>query len=107
VIHPSQLQGASLTTIQNAIATVAGSADGILNFLPTLSKSSAVSCSAEVGAGDAPQTSWGDRTGSAGCTKPSSKGILANLNFTGKSDLTCVKNQGSSALATSSRQLRP
>jgi len=57
-------------------------------------KHKAVSCSDEVGAGDAPQTTWGDRSGGAGCAKPSSTGIFANFSFPGKGDLTCVKNQG-------------
>ncbi len=94
IINPSQLQGASLATIQGLLKAVASHADDIIKLLPKTKKVRTESCSDEEGAGTAPQTTWGDRTQSAGCTKPSSQGIYDNFDFSGKSLLTCVKNQG-------------
>jgi C1A family cysteine protease len=93
-IHPSQLEGASLATIQSVIKSVTNHAQQIVQSIPFPAKLPVTGCAAEIGAGDAPQTTWGDRTSSAGCTKPSATGILANFDFPGKSQLTCVKQQG-------------
>ncbi len=94
LIQPSQLQGASLATIQGALKQVAKQADKIIQTIPFAGTIPAASCADEVGAGDAPQTTWGDRTYSAGCTTPSKTGIIGNFNFPGKSQLSCVKEQG-------------
>lgn len=93
-IPPSQLEGASLATIQSVIKSLTDHAQQIVQSIPFPAQLPVTGCAAEIGAGDAPQTTWGDRTTSTGCTTPSPDGILANFNFPGKSQLTCVKQQG-------------
>lgn len=93
-IPPSQLEGATLATILGAIKSVTDHTQQIVQTIPFPGKLPPTGCAAEIGAGDAPQTTWGDRTTSTGCTTPSAAGILANFNFPGKSQLTCVKQQG-------------
>jgi len=93
-IAPSQLQGASLATVENAMQSFVSQWSTIVNNLPPLPSPTAVGCSAELGAGGAPNTDWGDQTRSAGCTTPSPKGIYANFDFPSKGLLSCIKEQG-------------
>ena len=103
-IPPSQLQGASLETIQNALDSVVSQWRTIIKILPLPNPISPVACNAEVGA-DYPalaEVYYGDQTlvpppvpeWAATCSVPSSTGIFANFNFANKGALTCVKDQG-------------
>ena len=99
-IAPSQLQGASLETILDAIDSVGSQWPTIVKMISSpIRVITPVGCSAEVGANSSLiDTYYGDEALAAPpeptCLPPSSSGIYANFNFTNKGALTCVKDQG-------------
>lgn len=97
-ISPSQLQGASLATIKNAIHALVSQWATIVSLLPPPVPTVPVACNAEVGASPtADNEYYGDQSTmflTPGCETPSPTGILANFDFPSKGLLTCVKNQG-------------
>jgi len=97
-IPPSQLQGASLEAIQNALDSVVSQWRTIVNMIPPPANfTGALACNLEVGANPAlAEVYYGDLTpaSDAACSVPSTAGIFANFNFANKGALTCIKDQG-------------
>lgn len=97
-IPPSQLQGASLEAILDAIDSVSSQWATIVKLIPPPIQITPVGCSAEVGANfSLPETYYGDEAETPPpeptCPPPSASGIFANFNFPNKGALTCVKDQ--------------
>jgi hypothetical protein len=102
--NPSTLQNASLGAIKSALQTLVSQGLNIIKVIPIpapigMGGSVFASCSADIGASlKATQVNYGDQTGSSKCSgTPGKNGLLANFDFPGKNDLTCVKNQGGRA----------
>lgn len=98
-IAPSQLQGASLETILDAIDAVGAQWPTIVKMISSRIHITPVGCSAEVGANvSLAETYYGDEAlappPEPTCSAPSATGIYANFDFTNKGALTCVKDQG-------------
>ena len=99
-IPPSQLQGASLGTILDALDLLTSQWRTIVLLLPPSPIISAVSCSAEVGVNamvSSPEgeVDYGDETPQASsCRAPEAYGLYRNFNFVNKNAASCVKDQG-------------
>ena len=100
---PSELQGAPLETILDALNSLTSQWATIVKYLPPPIHFPPVGCAAEVGANPTlPETYYGDEIPvpppepayTATCNVPSPAGIFANFDFTNKGALTCVKDQG-------------
>jgi len=108
-IQPSQLQGAPLDTILDALDSLTSQWRTIIPLFPPSPIISAVSCSEEVGVN--PMVSsvdgevyYGDETPGAPlavpvypppvCRAPEAFGLYLNFNFINKNAVSCVKNQG-------------
>jgi C1A family cysteine protease len=95
-IVPSQLQGASLATVKNALDAVVSQYATIARLVPPI-QIIAEGCSAELGASvSESDLYYGDQSTllSAGYGALSPTGIVANFDFSSKSLLTCIKEQG-------------
>jgi len=101
---PSALQNASLETIETNLTVVGAQAFNLANIVP-YSNSDPIyipTCDGDIGASSfANNVTFGDQTESigndiisGGCNPPSKNGILGNFNWTGKQNLTCIKDQG-------------
>jgi Papain family cysteine protease len=99
-IPPSQLQGAPLETILDALDLVTSQWRIIVPLFPPSPTISAVSCSAEVGvnalaSSPGGEVNYGDEAPLAStCRAPEAYGLYANFNFLNKNAASCVKNQG-------------
>ncbi len=101
--NPSALQNASLDVIHNAIQLITSQGPNLVELspsVPDVDPSDPPACNAEVGFSLIldiyPSPNFGDMTNSTGCkaATPSSTGILKNVKWLNKSNLTCVRNQG-------------
>jgi hypothetical protein len=99
-IPPSQLQGASLGTVLEAMDRLTAQWRTILPMVPPSRFISAVSCGDEVGVNSmvsSPEGEvyYGDETPQAsGCRAPEDYGLYKNFNFVNKNAASCVKDQG-------------
>jgi C1A family cysteine protease len=99
-IPPSQLQGAPLGTILDALDVLTAQWRIIVPLFPPSPVISPVSCSAEVGVNamaSSPEgeVNYGDETPLAGtCRAPEAYGLYANFDFVNKNAVSCVKDQG-------------
>lgn len=92
---PATLLNAPVATIKTALASLAALGAAIQeNTLPP-PPTIPLACSEVIGGSSAPgvNVNYGDQTGSPGVAF-SPIGLMANFNFAGKNNLSCVKNQG-------------
>jgi hypothetical protein len=93
---PATLLNAPLPTIKAALASLAALGSSILQNTPPPPPTIPVACSGVIGGSSAPGVNidFGDQTGSPAVAF-SPIGLMANFDFVGKYNLSCVKNQGS------------
>jgi hypothetical protein len=92
---PATLLNAPLSTIKTALASLAALGSSVLQNTPPPPPTIPIPCNDGIGSSSAPgvNVDFGDQTGSPSVAF-SPIGLMANFNFVGKNNLSCVKNQG-------------